>query len=140
MKRLLAILAAVCAAVPLAAAALEFPADRIIQPPESYKRQSAWVGPVEFPHYRHTRHTSCGQCHHKETDQSTKNGEYMACGMCHNGPEKPNETGFYGAWHSQSDRSCVGCHMDQPLDTQPVPPKGCTTGCHQYGEEQGDAS
>lgn len=139
MKRFLAICIAICVAIPpLGAAALDFPVEMIIQPPKSYKRQTLWVGPVEYPHYRHTRHTSCGHCHHKETDRSTKNGAYMACGMCHNGPEKPNETGYYGAWHSQSDRSCVGCHMDQPLDMEPTPPKGCTTGCHKHGGEKGD--
>lgn len=138
MRRIITICVVLCAVLPpLVALAVDFPVERIIEPPKSYKMQSTWVDPVTFPHALHARHESCGHCHHMETDQSTKSGDYMACSFCHNKAEEPNKTGFYNAWHASSDRSCVGCHMIQPRDTDPAPPKACLSGCHKYGEEQG---
>jgi hypothetical protein len=139
MKRVVlicAVLSAVLTAV--GAAAFDIPVERAIEPPKSYKKRTTWVTPVMFPHSGHARHTACGHCHHMETDLSTKNGEYMACSFCHNAAEEKGKTGFYGAWHAQSPKSCIGCHMTRPSDTEPVPPKGCTTGCHKHGEEKGE--
>lgn len=136
MKEILIVCLAAVMIGPHAAAAADYPVRKIIRPPETYKTRSTWIGPVDFPHAVHARHTACGLCHHMETDRTTKNREYMDCSSCHNKEERPGETGFYGAWHSQSERSCLGCHMTRPVTDEGKPPRGCTTGCHKFGDEK----
>lgn len=110
--------------------AYEVPDEIVIERVKGNKMLNDWVKQVKFAHGFHAIRVPCQQCHHKESDKEL--GAFVGCRQCHT-DDNPNEiSGFYRAWHSHSQRSCLGCHTIRRVNGQKNP-VGCTTACHKPG-------
>jgi hypothetical protein len=58
----------------------------------------------------------------------------IACAECHNSPDIHDRLGFHQIWHSQNERSCIGCHEAAYRSGNKQAALDCTTGCHATDE------
>jgi hypothetical protein len=96
--------------------------------PPGHPSQSSWIKGVAFPHRKHMGIAQCKTCHHMGT--YAKTGGPLACADCHKSPVATDPMGFYRVWHSQSDRSCIGCHEGARRKGVAAAVLDCTSGCH----------
>jgi hypothetical protein len=71
---------------------------------------------VEFPHAAHFEVAECSSCHHTQeglSKDSTEQG--IACGECHNEPEKAGTPacGEMSLKKNQYHINCVSCHKEK---------------------------
>lgn len=96
--------------------------------PPGHRPLSTWIKGVAFPHAKHMGVAQCKTCHHMETYEWP--GGPLACAHCHKSLDIENPMGFYRIWHSQSDRSCIGCHESARRKGIADTVLDCTSGCH----------
>lgn len=99
----------------------------ILERPDGNTELNRWIGPVKFPHGKHTMYLACLECHHK--DSAKELGKFVACRQCHTDEDPTAENGFYRAWHSNGPPSCLGCHA-LTRARGGKSPVGCTSACH----------
>jgi hypothetical protein len=116
---------AVALALPLYAAAPKAPADGLVL--KAAEGMKATKSPVKFNHTKHTA-AKCADCHHKK---DAKGNEFAKCDAkgCHANIEaKTGKDSFYGAYHANNPKSCVGCHKTKK-EAKPEIPTACDK-CH----------